>query len=345
MYKLTKYFPTDEHTKVYTHRMSQLILEGLGIAHSKGLRFTLFSGDEKNILAWMKGLDLTNYECLSSKFQDGLHSTQNPNVKQLKCVDGVQFGSNLLIELFMQNNSYFVNMRYNGKTLSICRTEDTSPVQDCPLDTFKDWVKDTFMLEDFSEFCGSGDANVPDTVALKQDLAFYSFLKFIMMCGCVSMLFVIAIVWFCMGKRNNYERSDFAKELGNFGSNFKLKATDEKNKPTGDYDDQLRSQPTEPAELEPQPLDHIPDFALETENSFEEGGSFRFDKDELKKQKKEKKSAIAVTDTDRRGINESVNQDSYVQNRVRDSPEKTEDQQEAVKVDYGDEENAVGEEI
>ena len=70
-------------------------------------------------------------------------------------------------------------MRYNGKLLKICGNpeEDKNPVQDCKLDDFKEWVKDTFMLEDFAEFCGSGNANVPDTVALKSDLAFYSLLK------------------------------------------------------------------------------------------------------------------------------------------------------------------------
>lgn len=240
------------------------------------------------MLAWLKGLGITNYECLMAKFRENQHSTNNKNIKSLKCLDNVEFGSNLLFELFIQNSQYYVNMRYNGKILKICgnEDEDKTPVHDCKLDDFEEWLKDSFMLEDFAEFCGSGDANVPDTVALKSDLAFYKFLKKAMMIGCGVMLVVIGCVWFCMGRRNNYERSEFARELSNFNSNVTLKTDGDKtsNGPTRqNYDDRLKSHPTEPAELEPKPLDHIPDFALETENSFEEGGSFRFDKDELKK--------------------------------------------------------------
>ena len=230
-------------------------------------------------------------------------------------------------------------------------------MEDCPMERFQDWMKNQFMLEDFSEFCGFGIANVPDTVELKQNLAFYSFMKRIMSYACIAMLFIIGATWYCMGKQSEYQRSDFARELSNFGSNIKLKTSDGSEKPApsnSNYEDRLKSHPTEPAELEPQPLDHAPDFALETNNSYEEGGSFRFDQDDLKLEKKKKRSAIAVTDTDRAGINDSVNQDSYVQHRVGGTPDRNEErtearlqksEEEAESVEYVDEEDGIGEEI
>lgn len=60
-----------------------------------------------------------------------------------------------------------------------------------------------------------------------------------------------------------------------------------------------------------------------------------------------------MTDTDRVGINESINQNSYVQNRVQDSPDKNAreathpEREDKEPVDYGDEEEDgdIGEEI
>jgi hypothetical protein len=179
-------------------------LEGFGIAHSKGLKFSLFSGEEKTVLAWLNGLGLTDFECLASKFSEEERSMGNKHIKTPNCLDGVEFGSNLLFELFIQSKQYYVNMRYNGKVLNICGTEDKNSVQDCKLDDFTEWMKDTFMLDNYTEFCGNGEANVPDTVALKQDLAFYSFFKFVMMCCCIGMVFLTGFVWFCMGRRNKY---------------------------------------------------------------------------------------------------------------------------------------------
>ena len=123
LFKITKHFPTENHRKLYTHRMAELFLESLEIGFKKGIKFTLFSGDEKNLLAWAVGLNLTSFECLSKKFMDYYSSSENPAIQNPNCLSGVEYASNLLVELFHQDSGLFVNLRYNGKALNICDEE------------------------------------------------------------------------------------------------------------------------------------------------------------------------------------------------------------------------------
>lgn len=80
LFKIAKYFPTENHRKLYTHRLAELFIEGIEIAHKKGVKFTLFSGDELNVLAWAVGLNLTSFDCLKQKFMDYYSSTENSGV-------------------------------------------------------------------------------------------------------------------------------------------------------------------------------------------------------------------------------------------------------------------------
>lgn len=105
LYNISKYFPNENITKLYTHRMAELIIEGLDIAINKGIKFTLFSGDELNLLAWAVQLNLTNYECLHAKFMEYYSSAENPAVKSAQCLSAIEFGSNLLLEVFMEDQS------------------------------------------------------------------------------------------------------------------------------------------------------------------------------------------------------------------------------------------------
>lgn len=59
----------------------------------------------------------------------------------------------------------------------------------------------------------------------------------------------------------------------------------------------------------------MPEFEIETQNSFEDGGSFRFDQDDLKKKQNVAHGDPMMTETDRRDINQSLEQESVVEDK------------------------------
>jgi hypothetical protein len=233
--------------------MAQLIIEGMDFAQSKDLKFTLFSGDEKNMLAWANALKLTSYSCLMTKFEQ--MTEESTHVKEADCLDDIKFGSNILFELFENENKLYVNMRHNGNVLQICGIEDTPPSENCELENFKIWMRDTFMLDNFADYCGTGDTTVLDTVALQDELAFYGLMKTVMMFACIGMIPVIILVWLCMSRQNKKENSDFARELSNFNPNNENGPVARTGKGGSNtkqkYDDRLRSQPTHGDEIMP----------------------------------------------------------------------------------------------
>ena len=204
--------------------MAELFLEGLELAHKKGVKFTLFSGEEHNLLAWAVGLNLTSFECLNQKFMEYYSSAENPAVSSPSCISGIEFASSLLLELFHQDSGLYVNLRYNGNTLNICfeAGRPETGVQECEVERFKVWLRQQFMVVHFAKFCGLEEVTAPDIVALQKTLQIYSYLKSGLLIACILMLPLIAFVWICLGSKNKKEPSDVVQEIINFrpsGSN------------------------------------------------------------------------------------------------------------------------------
>lgn len=285
--------------------MAELFLEGIEIAQKKGVKYTLFSGDEKNILAWAVGLNLTNFDCLSQKFMEYYSSAENSGIQSPNCLSGVEYASDLLVELFHQDSGLFVSMRYNGRVLNICDKpgKPESGIQECEIENFKNWLRQKFMVVHFAKFCGIDEVTAPDTVALQQTLKMYSYLKSALLIACVVMIPFIGLVWFCMGDKAKSERSDVVQEIMDFNPHSQNSRSQ-----NGSGQKPL---PSQPDDIIAPPLE-VPEFEIETQNSFEDGGSFRFDQDDLKKKQKIEHGDPMMTETDRREINDSVNQHSYI---------------------------------
>jgi hypothetical protein len=311
MYKISKFFPTDKHLKLYTHRMMEIILEAFTLGPKEDQKYTLLSGLEKNLIAFMVALDLTSFECLKMRFIENDDSNEG-------CLDPPQFASNLIFELVEDSkHNELVRIRYNGKPVPFCPLKDSDKKQEyCNLASFSEEVSKRLMLASLSAFCGEGEFSAPNTAEMLSTLNNLALMKYALMAGCFGMLLVIVCAWFCVGNRANGSYSLEDKELERLKKSKKGETKEE-------YDARIKSQPTEPAELEPQPLDGEVNFdASREEGDDYDQPSFRFDQDEIKEEKKEKKGPIDVTDTDRRGINTSQSvTDSYMENKIDEGEE------------------------
>lgn len=318
MYKIAKHFPNKVNLKVYTHSISQILIEEFTLGTKKGRKFTLFSGLEKTMLAFITALNLTSFDCLKDRFVNNYDSE--------KCVNPPQFSSSLVFALVQnEKGEDFVNIRYNGKTVEFC--DDRKNSEYCPFEIFANKTQNVMMLESLSAFCGEDEMVTPDTAELKSLKGYLNLAKYSLMAACLSMLVLIILSAFCFGEANFLSKRDNPLDPeGKFSDNEGKKSKEDKEKEK--YDARLKSHPTEPAELEPQPLEGGINFDASKEEE-EEDPSFRFDHDEIKKERerKEVKGPVDVTETDRKGINESQNMRenpdddgddvSYVGNRVK----------------------------
>ena len=131
----------------------------------------------------------------------------------------------------------------------------------------------------------------------------YSYLNTGLLVACILMLPTILFVWCCLGRKSKGDRSEIVQEI----MDFKPSTTTLVGNLQGSGQKPL---PSQPDDIIAPPLE-VPEFEIETQNSFEDGGSFRFDQDDLKKNQKLRTGDPIMTDTDRREINDSVNQDPY----------------------------------
>lgn len=310
MYKIAKHFPNELNLKVYTHNIAELMIESFTMGPQQGRKYTLFSGLDKTLLAFMNSLKLTNFECLKDRFINDYGDE--------KCLNPPQFASNLLFVLTQNlKGEDYVKTVFNGKSVAFC--DEVEYAEYCPYEVFVKKAMGSLMLDSLSNFCGDDEMVSPGTVELENSIYYLGLAKYSLMTSCLAMLFVIVLTAFCFGEANflNSRHNPLDPEGKFLENNQKSEMESQQNKDFDDYDARIKSHPTEPAELEPQPLGAGMNFDASRE---EEDPSFRFDQDELKN--KGKKHHVDVTDTDRQGINESINvkenDTSYMGNKVED---------------------------
>lgn len=119
-------------------------------------KYTLFSGDEVNMMAMLKAFKLLDYECLSKR----MRSEKFDETKE--CRNPPAPASSLVFELLRNNdsNEYFVRMIYNGMEVRSC--SNFSKVF-CPWKEWRDEISKQHILASFFEVCGN------DRVSLKKN--------------------------------------------------------------------------------------------------------------------------------------------------------------------------------
>ena len=310
VHKVLSNFPTESFQRLYTHRIAELILEAFSLGPKEGEKYTLFSGFDKNIMAFMIGFGLFDHECLLDRFRKNSEETDT-------CRDPPQYASNFLFEMSQRvdNKRHYVRVLYNGAPIKFCHGgKKNLTAEYCPIDDFIEQFMDKMMLDNFSKFCGSQDVSADDTVQLKRYLSKLRIYKIFLVAACITGLILTGAVVYLFGKADKRFFLSDPKEL----QKLKREGQQQQGETKDQYDARVNSQPTEPAELELPPYQPNDPYKFDaSKDPADEDGyndpSFRFDNDDLEEERRQKKRPVDVTDTDRQGI---VNDDNKENNVV-----------------------------
>lgn len=175
MYMDTVHFQNWNFTRIYTTKIAQTFLNQMSnevIDDDIDLEFSLFSADQKNLMAFLSAMRLTSVYCLKKRFYQDYES--------YSCLDPPEYGSSLIFELakvVSQNkggngsdpksnkfipidDEYYVKVSYNGVDIPFCQNDYNFDRVYCPFSKFLRTAQDTFIFDEFDELCGNEELDV-----------------------------------------------------------------------------------------------------------------------------------------------------------------------------------------
>ena len=153
---LSRNLDSSEITKAYnTYKLRDIVsMFSQKLAHPESEdKYTLFSGDEVNMMALLKAFNKTSYSCLMNRLR---HSQLNETAT---CREPPAPASSMIFELLQNTvtSENYVRVIYNGLEIKIC---GNGTQVFCKWETWKNEILKNYVLKYFFNTCGNDKLDV-----------------------------------------------------------------------------------------------------------------------------------------------------------------------------------------